>query len=266
VLDSLDRVVTLLEAGQHAPVESEVADAAGHVAHPTAIDLGGQNAAVLARLRTPFVEGQTRLTMLKVATLFHDVGKPLTRGIRENGDVHFQGHAEAGVPVTQPVIAGWRMGKQARRFVETTVACHMRPGQMAGPHGLSDKAARHFFRDAGEAGIDVAVFSLADHLAVYGPRPLTSFWLGHRAAVAELIRRAYVEPERVIPPRLIDGNDLMARYGIAHGPAVGRILALVEAAHLDGNIQTRAEAFALVERELHMEAKHDTTTDSAAGL
>ncbi len=250
VIDSVDRVVALLEAGQVNPPAPETADAAGQVAHPVALDLGGQNGAVLSRLRAPFTEGQTRLTMLKVATLFHDVGKPLTRGVRENGDVHFQGHAEAGVPLTKPVITGWRMGKQARRFVETTVACHMRPGQMAGPHGLTDKAARHFFRDAGDAGIDVAVFSLADHLAVYGPRPLTPFWLHHRATVAELIRRAYVEPERVIPPRLIDGNDLVARYGMLHGPEIGRILALVEAAHLDGIIQTRAEAFALVEREL----------------
>jgi tRNA nucleotidyltransferase/poly(A) polymerase len=251
VLDSLDRVVDLLEAGLAQAPAPEAADAAGRVAHPTALDLGGQNATVLARLRAPFLEGQTHLTMLKVATLFHDVGKPLTRGVRENGDVHFQGHAEAGVPLTVPIVAGWHMGRQARRYVTTVVACHMRPGQIAGPQGLTDRAARHFFRDAGDAGIDVAVFSLADHLAVYGPRPLTIFWLSHRAAVAELIRRAYIEPERVIPPHLIDGNDLIARFGLAHGPQIGRILAAVDAAHLDGAIQTRAEALALAESLLH---------------
>jgi tRNA nucleotidyltransferase/poly(A) polymerase len=256
VLDALDRVMALLAAGEAQPPAPAEADAAGRVAHPTALDLGGQNAGVLARLRAPFLEGQTRLTMLKVATLFHDVGKPLTRGVRENGDVHFQGHAEAGVPLTAPIVAGWHMGRQARRYLTTVVACHMRPGQIAGPHGLTDRAARHFFRDAGDAGIDVAVFSLADHLAVYGPRPLTVFWLHHRAAVAELIRRAYVEPERVIPPHLIDGNDLIARFGLAHGPQIGRILAAVDAAHLDGTIQTRAEALALAESLL----RSDQTT------
>lgn len=251
VIDSLDRVVDLLEAGLAQSPTPEQADAAGHVAHPTMLDLGGQNAAVLARLRAPFLEGHTRLTMLKVATLFHDVGKPLTRGLRDNGDVHFQGHAEAGVPLTAPIVAGWHMGRQARRYITTLVACHMRPGQIAGPQGLTDRAARHFFRDAGDAGIDVAVFSLADHLAVYGPRPLTTFWLHHYAAVAELIRRAYEEPERVIPPHLIDGNDLIARFGLAHGPQIGRILATVDAAHLDGTFQTRSEALALAESLLH---------------
>lgn len=255
VIDAVDHVVDLLAAGLDAPATPAAPDAAGHVAHPTALELGGQNAALLARLRAPFLAGQTRQTMLKVAALFHDVGKPLTRGVRANGDIMFLGHAEAGVPLTQPVLARWRMGRQAQRFVEAVVACHMRPGQIAGPQGLTDRAARHFFRDAGDAGIDVAVFSLGDHFAVYGPRPLTPFWLGHRAAVAELIRRAYVEPERVIPPRLIDGNDLIARYHIPHGPAIGRILGLVETAHLNGDIQTRAEAFALVERALHEEAE-----------
>lgn len=246
VIDAVDRVVTLLEVGLTQPTMPGVPDAEGHVPHPESLDLGGQNARVLAWLRAPLAEGQTRLTMLKVAALFHDVGKPSTRGVRENGDIHFYGHAEAGVPITAPVLRGWRMGRIARRFVTSVVACHMRPGQIAGPQGLTDKAARYFFRDAGDAGIDVAVFSLADHLAVYGPRPLTRFWLAHYGAVAELVRRAYLEPERVLPARLIDGNDLIARFGLTHGPEIGRILAAVDAAQLDGTIATRAEALALV--------------------
>ena len=250
VIDSLDRVVALLEAGLRQPAVLGEPDADGRVPHPDALDLGGQNAVVLARLHTPLAEGQTRLTMLKVAAIFHDVGKPVTRGVRDNGDIHFQGHAEAGVPLTSPVLRAWRMGRTARRFVETAVACHMRPGQIAGPQGLSDKAARHFFRDAGDVGIDVAVFSLADHLAVYGPNPLTRFWLSHYPAVVELVRRVYMEPERVIPARLLDGNDLIARYGLAHGPEIGRILALVDAAHLDGTVATRKEALAFVARYL----------------
>jgi tRNA nucleotidyltransferase/poly(A) polymerase len=256
VIDALDHVVALLTAGLTQPAPAGEPDDMGRVEHPTALDLGGHNAEVLARLREPLAEGQTRLTLLKVAALFHDVGKPLTRTVNERGEIYFQGHAEAGVPLTTPVLRGWHMGRVARRFVETVVACHMRPGQMAGPQGLTDRAARHFFRDAGEAGLEVAVFSLADHLAVYGPAPLTRFWLGHYPTVAELVRRVYEEPEKVIPPRLMDGNDLIGRYGLAHGPAIGRILAAVEAAHLDGTIATRAEALALAEQLLREEATH----------
>nr|MBA3825342.1 HD domain-containing protein [Ktedonobacterales bacterium] len=250
VIDSLDRVVDLLEAHLHGTDDATAELAEGRVAHPLALDVGGQNVAVLARLQEPLAEGQTRLTMLKVAALFHDVGKPITRGLRPNGDVHFQGHAEAGVPLTTPVLEAWKVGRNARRYIEWVVACHMRPGQIAGPQGLTDRAARHYFRDAGDAGIDTAIFSLADHLAVYGPDPLTPFWHHHYAAVAELLRRVYVEPHRVIPARLIDGNDLLARYGVGPGPEVGRILGVVEAAHLNDEIGTRAEALNLVERLL----------------
>ena len=252
VIDSMDRVVDLMEAHlRGAPEEATPVDLPpDRVAHPHILDVGGQNVAVLQRLRAPLAEGQTRLTMLKVAALFHDVGKPSTRQVRENGAVHFTGHAEVGVPITTPVLQGWKLGRSARRYIELVVGCHMRPSQLGGPQGLADKAARHYFRDAGDAGIDTAIFSLADHLAVYGPDPLTSFWHQHYGTVAELIRRVYEEPQRVTPPRLIDGNDLMARFAVPHGPTVGRILAQVETAHLNDEIQTRAEALALVERLL----------------
>jgi hypothetical protein len=134
----------------------------------------------------------------------------------------------------------------------------MRPGQMAGPDGLGGPALRHFFRDAGSAGLDVAIFSLADHLAVYGPNPLTRFWISHYAAVAEIIRRYYEEPDQIMPPRLIDGKDLMERYGLTGGSGLGRLIALVQEAQLDGAIATRDEAFALVEQAM---ATGDTAVD-----
>jgi hypothetical protein len=186
--------------------------------------------------------------MLKLATLFHDSGKPLTAVEIASDDYRFPGHPEAGVPLTQPVLSAWRLGRQARRYIETVVACHMRPGQMAGPDGLAGPALRHFFHDAGGAGLDVVIFSLADHLAVYGPNPLTRFWISHYAVVAEIVRRYFEEPDQIMPPRLIDGKDLMARYGLAGGPRLGRLISLVQEAQLDGAITTRDEAFALVEQ------------------
>jgi len=251
-VDSLDRVVALIAAGVAGTgSDAIVYDAAGRIEHPTALSLKGQGARILERLHTGYLEGQTRLTRLKVAAIFHDVGKPLTQTPTGKGDYRFPAHAEAGVPLTTPVIQGWQLNKHVQRYVTTTILYHMRPGQMSGPHGLADRAARHYFRDTGDLGLDIAIFSLADHLAVYGPNPLTSFWEHHYHAVAELIRRYYEEPNAVIPPRLIDGNDLIGRYDIPRGPEIQRLLDLVHSAHLDGDITTRAEAFALVEQQLH---------------
>ncbi len=245
VIDSVDRIVGMLEAGQNGAPPTPEPDEAGHVPQPTAIDLAGHNGEILARLRLPLAHGQTRLTMMKMAALFHDVGKPLTRMVRDDGAIFFPSHAEAGVPLTAPVLQSWKFGKSSRRYIEAIVLCHMRPGQIAGPNGLTDKAARHYYRDAGDAGMDVAVFSLADHLAVYGPRPLTWFWPFQYGVVIELVRRAIEEPERVIPRRLVDGNDLIAHLEIPPGPALRHVLERIDAAQLDGEIQTHAEALDL---------------------
>jgi len=82
---------------------------------------------------------------------------------------------------------------------------------------------------------------------VYGPDELTSFWPRHFEAVVELVRRYYETPNDVIPPRLIDGNDLMNRYHLAPGPELHHLLQTVQEAYLDGTIATKAEALALVD-------------------
>lgn len=55
-------------------------------------------------------------------------------------------------------------------------------------------------------------------------------------------------PEVVNPAPLLDGGDLL-RQGIKPGPELGRLLALVRTAQLDGQIATKEEAMRLVEEE-----------------
>ncbi len=250
IIDSLDRFVALLGAGIEAPElarrEDERVIDGWRLEHPLAIDLAGRNAALMAHLNAPLAEGQTRLTLLKTAALFHDVGKPDTRDTSE-GRVRFPGHAEAGVPLAAPVLRRWRLGRAATRFVTTVVACHMRPGHMAGDGRRTLAAMRHYFADTGNAALDVALFSLADHFAVYGPTPLTPFWLLHREAVTALVRAAYDTPGEMVPPRLISGNDLVRHFGLAPGALVGSLLERVRAAQLDGAITSPRDALVLVE-------------------
>jgi poly(A) polymerase len=58
-------------------------------------------------------------------------------------------------------------------------------------------------------------------------------------------RRGELSEERLRPPRLISGDDLMAE-GYRPGPLFTEILAAVEDAQLEGGIATRDEALELV--------------------
>ena len=58
-------------------------------------------------------------------------------------------------------------------------------------------------------------------------------------------RREELSEERLRPPRLISGDDLMAE-GYRPGPLFSEILAAVEDAQLEGAITTREEALDFV--------------------
>ncbi len=254
VADYIDQTVALLEAGMlpDAPASPQLDPATQRVGHPLSLNFGGHNREILEHLRQPLGEGRTRLDLLKVAALFHDIGKPATR-VDDEGKVRFPGHPEMGVAPTRATLRTWQLGQRARRYIPAIVQFHMRPGQLAGPQGVSDRALRHYFRDTGDVSLDVAVFSIADHFAVYGPTPLTAFWFAHYAIVSDLVRRYYEEPEHVIPARLIDGNDLRQHFGIQPGPRMRQILDQVHAARIDGILSTRTEALAMVSQLITVE-------------
>ena len=58
---------------------------------------------------------------------------------------------------------------------------------------------------------------------------------------------ATTPPEQVRPPRLINGNDLLA-MGFQPGPAFQSILTAVEDAQLEGALQSKEQAVAFVRR------------------
>ena len=60
-------------------------------------------------------------------------------------------------------------------------------------------------------------------------------------------------PEEVRPPRLLTGHDLQA-MGYRPGPQLGRILAALEEAQLEGTLKTAEEARAFVREKFTPEA------------
>ncbi len=68
-----------------------------------------------------------------------------------------------------------------------------------------------------------------------------------RAAVRPLVDLARREGALLLdPPRLITGEEVQRLLGIAPGPEVGRALAAVRQAQVDGRVRTREEAVALL--------------------
>ena len=127
---------------------------------------------------------------------------------------------------------------------------HLRPVQM-GYDGLpTSRAIYRFFRDAGDAGIDVLFLSLADHLAARGHTLNLGAWQEHTALVDYVLDKRFQQEDTIIPPKLIDGHDLMNIFGMSPGPEIGKILEDLREAQAAGEIKTKEEALSYVRNKL----------------
>ncbi len=108
---------------------------------------------------------------------------------------------------------------------------------------------RHrYLRDAGEAGVDSVLLSLAIGLAADSGPPEADRWERLTMSARELLAIGLGEVNE--PPPLLDGEQLMRALGIDSGPEVGRLLERIREAQIDNQIDTADQAVELA-RQLH---------------
>ena len=194
--------------------------------------------------------GSDHKVLLKLGGLFHDIAKPMTKSIDDTGRARFLGHAKQGAAITAGILERLRFSNREIRLVESLVYHHLRPVQMANDELPTQRAIYRYFRDTGEASIDVLILALADYLASRGPLASMEEWRKHCQLVNYILAEHDKQQAKVLPMKLIDGDDIMDKFDLAPGPLVGRLLAMVNEAHASGELSTREEALALVRTEL----------------
>jgi tRNA nucleotidyltransferase/poly(A) polymerase len=165
---------------------------------------------------------------VRLAALFHDLGKPLVGWRGNDGRLHYyakpgfaaQGHDQAGADLAAGALLRLRYPNALRKRVVRIVRRHMfQPGK-----GDARRARRFLRRNGDELAFELIDHKQADLLGKRGsggePPPAEE--------IEKLARfRGVVEQELSSPHRLrdlaVDGNDLIA-LGFRPGPQLGRIL------------------------------------------
>jgi poly(A) polymerase len=166
--------------------------------------------------------------LLRLAALFHDVGKPRTRAITDGG-VSFHHHEVVGARMTRTRMEALRYSAADTDTVVRLVELHLRFHTYR--LGWTDKAVRRYVRDAGP---------LLDRLNELTRCDCTT----RNAAKARALARRMDELEaritelgeqeelRSLRPDL-DGNQIMELLGIGPGRAVGQALNFLMELRLD---------------------------------
>jgi hypothetical protein len=203
---------------------------------------------VAAHLATPTAGGRTRQIILYLAVLLHDIGKPPVRTVEESGRIRFLRHEHVGADMAVKRARLLALSVGETRMIGAMIRNHMRPAWLA--PGPSGRAIYRFFRDTGPAGVDTCLLSLGDALG-RGKGLEVREWREWVDGVAVLLESYFDRHgERVSPPALVTGRELMDALHIPPGPEVGRLLELIREAQAAGEVSTPGGAL-LLAQEAH---------------
>jgi tRNA nucleotidyltransferase/poly(A) polymerase len=214
--------------------------------------LGRHRSALDRHLQQVLPGGRPALWLLMLAAAFHDISKPETRTVDDDGRIRFFNHDRVGAEVTTRRLRELRFSTEETSRASTIVAHHLRPLLLANQPPASRRAIYRFFRDTGEAGVDVILLSLADFLGTYadGPPPVEE-WNRLLDVCVSMLQAWFEQPEQMVsPPSLITGHDLMESFGLEAGPRVGRLLEELREAQAMGDVVDRESALAFVRKRL----------------
>ncbi len=156
--------------------------------------------------------------VVRLAALFHDVGKPETRQEREDGEATFYNHQFVGERMAREGMERLRFSREMTDRVTHLVRHHMfdyRPE-------WTDAAVRRFIRGVGvDAIADLFDLRIADNVG-------NGLKTGFPHYLEELRARvdAIIQSEEALSVRdlEVDGTDVMQALDLPPGPRVGKIL------------------------------------------
>lgn len=188
-----------------------------------------------------YVSGRTRLDILKLAALFHDLGKPEVKKEAE-GKIMFWGHDLVGSRIAQGISERMKLSTKETSALINMVRNHLRPGYLAEMEEITRHAIFKFSRDCADEAVAVLILSIADRRATLG-EPITKKIVAHHEKVSfEITRELFTKKKEYHPPKLLTGNEIMQALDIKEGPRVGEILKKIEEAQVDKLVKTKLDA------------------------
>ncbi len=192
-------------------------------------DVLSHTIAVIENVHPDLAGGEFDFRRTRLAALFHDIGKPRTRGYQAGKGTTFHHHDVVGARMTRRRMEALHYSSADIAAVSELVFLHLRFHTYK--MGWSDAAVRRYVRDAGDLLGELNVLTRCDcttrdeRKAARLSRRMDE--LEERIAVlAEEEELAALRPE-------LDGRQVMAHLGVPPGPIVGEALAHLLEIRLD---------------------------------
>ncbi len=185
------------------------------------------------------VAERSEKVLLRLAGLFHDIGKPTTKKLIPKIGWTFHQHEHVGKKMVYQISRRLRFSKNDTDYLAKLVRWHQQPISLM-DEGISDSAVRRLVVSLGEELDDLLILGRSD-ITTGNPykkeKRLKNYDNLEKKIVEVLERdklRAFQSPLR--------GDEIMELSKLKPGPTVGKIKEAIEEAILDGIIPNEYKA------------------------
>lgn len=153
--------------------------------------------------------------IVKLASLFHDIGKPLVADITEEGVRTFYNHDLVGAQIARNICSRWNMSKADTTKIVKLVRWHL----FSVNEFQTDKAIRRLIRNVGTENVyNLMDVRIGDRL---GSGSTRESWR------LKKFKQRIVEVSKTnfeIKDLKVDGHDVMKIFNLQPGPEIRRVL------------------------------------------
>lgn len=185
---------------------------------------------------------------VKLASLFHDLGKAFTFDIKER--ITFYGHEKVSAVLFKEMAENLRFRKDLINKIYLIIKNHMRPFHLLREkqeNKLTLKAKRNLIKDIPYLE-ELFVVCMADSLASQGPDKEPDYEEQLRGLFEELFKLKQELEKEYKKQRIVTGYDLID-LGFKPGPIFKEILQDIEIQFLEKKLNSKEEALKYIEEK-----------------
>lgn len=172
---------------------------------------------------------------VRLAALFHDIGKPATKAFNEkNDDWSFHGHDMVGAKIAKHRLRELRYGNDVVETVTKLVRWHM---FFSDTEQITHSAVRRLISNVGHDNVEnILLLRVCDRIGTGRPKEQPYRLRKYKAMIEEVLR----DPVSVAM-LAVKGADIMSELGEKPGPRIGWILNALLEVVLDDPAQNTKE-------------------------
>ncbi len=196
--------------------------------------------------------GRNKSSLALFGALLHDLGKPMTMKVGEDGRLHYYNHAQVGADLALEVAKRLKLSKAECNWVTDLVRHHMDLLPLInGRTALTPRVIYRFYQKVDEVGVAILLHTLADTIGTYGETLSREKWEQAVTIAAQFLSAWWDHKESLVNPTpLLDGNDIQRLFGLNPGKKIGELLDALLEAQAGGEIKTQEEAEAFIMKQI----------------